>query len=210
MHIGRSWGHGQRVLLSALVVMLLSGPFSPLRAQQAGTDADLVDCGSTFSLEKRLLMQQWSAPGQCAQPVRTRVTDRFLGFTCVERGTEAAVCRSYLPVADSRAYDSAQFFRCVDLGLTGSDDGVAINRIREWTAPRDRCNWDPGAGVLALEVDFDRSLVCVATLCMPVDRLSVIGKLRLKHLLESAFRDLDLTAQAKGPQAVRPVRTEAR
>jgi hypothetical protein len=190
---------------------LLCGQFSPARAQQADPGAEeLVDCGSTLSLDKRLLMQQWAAPGHCDLPVRTRVVDRFLGFTCLEHGTEAAVCRSYLPAADSRAFDTAKFFRCVDLGLTGSAEGVAISRIREWAAQKDQCDWDPGAGVLAMEVDFDNSQVCVATLCMPVERLSVVGKVRLKYLLESAFRDLELTAQAEGPQPVRPVRAGAR
>ena len=155
-------------------------------------------------------MQQWAAAGACAQPVRTRVIDRFLGFTCVERGTDAAVCRGFVPVADSREFDTTNFFRCYDLGLTGSLEGIQINRLREWTAPQDQCDWDPNADVLAMEVDFDNGQVCVAALCMPVERLSAIGKVRLKHLLESAFRELDPAAEATGPRAVKPVRAGAR
>jgi hypothetical protein len=148
--------HQMRGLLQIAVFALL--PFavsSPLKAQLTGVaSAQLVDCGSTLSFDARLRMQQWAAPGGCAQPVRTRVTDRFLGFTCVENGTDAAVCRSYFPGSDSRAYDTAKFFRCVELGLTGSAEGVAIGRIREWAAAKDHCDWDPSAGVLAMEVDF--------------------------------------------------------
>jgi hypothetical protein len=110
-----------------------------------------------------------------------------------------------VPGADSRAYDTAKFFRCVDLGLTGWEDGITVSRIREWAAPKDECNWDPGADVLAVEVDFDNSQICAATLCMPAERLSVIGKVRLKQLLESAFRDLDLTADAAHPRLIKPV-----
>jgi hypothetical protein len=56
-----------------------------------------------------------------------------------------------------------------------------------------------------MEVDFERSLVCGATLCMPVERLTVIGKLRLKQLLESAFRDLDMMSMSHGVRPQRPV-----
>jgi hypothetical protein len=55
-----------------------------------------------------------------------------------------------------------------------------------------------------MEVDFERSLVCAATLCMPVERLTVIGKLRLKQLLESAFRDLDMMSMWHGVRPIHP------
>jgi hypothetical protein len=203
----RARGLLQTTILASLPLALLS----PLNAQPAEVgSAQMVDCGSTASLDSRLLMQQWAAPGACTRPVRTRVTDRFLGFTCVENGTDAAVCRSYVPGAESRAHDTSKFFRCVELGLTGSAEGVAIGRIREWAAPKDHCDWDPGAGILAMEVDFERSLVCAATLCMPVERLTVIGKLRLKQLLESAFRDLDMLSMSDGPRAILPVHASGR
>jgi hypothetical protein len=45
---------------------------------------------------------------------------------------------------------------------------------------------------------------------MPVERLTVIGKLRLKQLLESAFRDLDLMSMSDGPRPVLPVHASGR
>ena len=69
-----------------------------------------------------------------------------------------------------------------------------------------QCSWDPSLGVLAMEVDFDNGQVCAAAFCMPVDRLSAIGKVRLRRLVKSAFQELDLMAQASGPHAVSPVR----
>ncbi len=57
----------------------------------------------------------------------------------------------------------------------------------------------------AMEVDFERSLVCAATLCMPVERLTVIGDLHLKQLLENAFRDLDMMSMSHGVRPIHPV-----
>ena len=166
-----------------------------MRGEDAAAEAGLVHCGSTVSLEKRLHMQQWAPAGACAQPVKTRVVDRFLGFTCVEPGTDTPLCRGFVPAVDSRMYDTTNFYRCYDLGLTASMEGININRIREWAAEQDQCDWDPYANVLAMEVDFDNGQVCVAASCMPISRLSAIGMVRLRHLLESAFRELDSGAE---------------
>jgi hypothetical protein len=208
-----SWrrGWGLWVIPAALTAWLVGGLPAQVRAEDvAGESQQLVECGSTVSLDKRLVMQQWARPGACAEPVQTRVTDRFLGFTCVAEGTSAAVCRGFAPAAQSRAFDTTNFFRCYDLGLTGSMEGFEINRLREWAGRKDQCDWDANADVLAMEVDFGNGQVCVASLCMPVTRLSVIGKVRLRHLIESAFRELDPGAQTAGPQAVRPARASPR
>lgn len=209
MTFGRRHRYGASALLAALMLSLGGLP-SPSRAEDApGQPERLVNCGSRLSLDKRMHMQQWAAPGACAQPVKTRVIDRFLGFSCLEQGTDAAACRAFVPVANSRAFNTANFYRCFDLGVTGSMEGIEINRIREWAGKRDQCNWDPNADVLAMEVDFENGQVCAATLCMPVERLSAIGKVRLRQLLASAFRELDPASQAAGPQGVGPVRADA-
>lgn len=182
-----------------------SAGVSTVQGQQT-EDRALVQCRSTISLDKRLVMEQWALPGGCDRPIRTRVIDRFLGFTCLERSPESSVCRSYLPGVDSKAFDTAKSFRCVDLGLMDQDGGVVVSRMREWAAEPKQCDWDPYAGVIAMEVDFDNGQVCVAAFCMAVDRLSAIGKTRLRELVASAFRELGLTAQAGGPHAVYSVR----
>jgi hypothetical protein len=203
MHFDRRRAGWQGLSLAGLVAFMLGWVHPPLQAQ--GMDAGTADCGTRMSLDQRLIMQQWSvAGGDCTLPVKTRVIDRFLGFTCTERGTDAPTCRSYVPGGGSRAYDTAQFFRCVDLGLTGWEDGITVSRIREWAAPQDDCSWDPGADVLAMEVDLDNGYVCAAALCMPAERLTAMGKVRLKQLIESAFRDLDLTAEVVFPRFINP------
>ena len=199
---------GKAITIGALLWASSAG-INTVQAQQAEHLA-LVECHSTISLDKRLVMEQWALPGGCDRPIGTRVTDRFLGFTCLERSAEISVCRSYLPGTDSRAFDTAKSFRCVDLGLTDQDGVVVVSRMREWAAEPKQCDWDPYAGVIAMEVDFDNGQVCVAAFCMAVDRLSAIGKSRLKELVASAFRELVLTAQAGGSHAVYPVHARSK
>ena len=90
--------------------------------------------------------------------------------------------------------------------MTDQDGVVVVNRMREWAVEPKQCDWDPYAGVIAMEVDFDNGQICVAAFCMAVDRLSAFGKARLREIVASAFRELGLTAQARGPHAVYPVR----
>ena len=207
----RNWPRQRRRLggfVLGLVVATLNValPVSGTLTAQQSTQANpaLVRCSSTISLEKRLVMEQWAQADACDRPVRTRLTDQFLGFTCVgQAGTDT--CRSFVPGPASRAFDTAKGFRCVDVALTEVDGGVAVSRMREWAALPQQCSWDPSLGVLAMEVDFDNGQVCAAAFCMPMDRLSAIGKVRLRRLVTSAFQELDLMAQADGPHAVRPV-----
>jgi hypothetical protein len=183
----------------------VSGMLTAQQSTQAGSS--LVRCNSTISLEKRLIMEQWAQAGACDRPVRTRLTDQFLGFTCVSQAG-ADTCRSFVPGPASRAFDTAKGFRCVDVALTEVDGGVAVSRMREWAAVPKQCSWDPSLGVLAMEVDFDNGQVCAAAFCMPMDRLSAIGKVRLRRLVTSAFQELDLMAQGGGPHAVGPVHAQ--
>ena len=87
-----------------------------------------------------LVMEQWALPGGCDRPIRTRVTDRFLGFTCVERSAEFSVCKSYLPGVDSKVFDTAKSFRCVDFGVTDQDGVVVVSRMREWAVEPKQCD----------------------------------------------------------------------
>lgn len=197
---------GTAILWLGIATLSVAVPISPtLTAQESSqpSDPSLVRCGSTISLDKRLVMEQWGAPGECERPLRTRVTDKFLGFACVSRaGTDS--CRSFVPNRESRAFDMAKGFRCVDLAFTVTDAGVAVSRMREWAAMPKQCDWDPSLNILAMEVDFENGNVCVAALCTPVDRLSVIGKVRLRRLITSAFQELNLVAQSHGPQRNQP------
>jgi hypothetical protein len=155
-----------------------------------------IACGEQVSRENRLVMQQWAAPGDCQKPLTTRVTDKFLGFTCLEVTPEVFHCRSFLPDPGSRAFDTAKYNRCIDIGVTYSEDGVVITGMREWAGVQQTCEWDPSLQLLALEVDFIFRQVCIAGLCMAANRLSAIGRLRLRHAIATAFPELDLTAQA--------------
>jgi hypothetical protein len=177
-----------------LILVAVGAPAQPAVPERG----PLVACESIISMEKRLLMERWARQGACERPVRARFTDRFLGFTCTtEAGTDA--CHAFVPGPSSRAFDTAQVFRCVDVALTETDDGsVTVSRMREWAAAPKACDWDPAAGVLAMDVDFDNGQVCVGASCMAFDRLTAIGKVRLQRLVTSAFRDLGLMAQDGG------------
>ena len=198
-------GHRNRTVGLALAGLLTCSALSAAGAQDTKLESEreLVQCTSTISLEKRLVFEQWSLPDGCERPMRTRVIDRFLGYTCIEEQSQVATCRAYIPGPDSRAFDTSEVFRCVDLGVTPSEDGVAVSRLREWAAPQKTCDWRPNLQLLAMEVDFDNGHVCVAALCMPADRLSVVGKWRFRLLIEKAFRELDLVGEVNGPRPVR-------
>ena len=188
-----------RAILIACASVLLLGMESASLAHELAVPSqfggqDTIACGEQVSLDNRLVMQQWAAPGDCQKPTRTRVTDRFLGFTCLEETTEVTHCRSFLPDRDSRAFDTAKYNRCIDIGVTDSEDGVVVTRMREWAGVKANCEWDPSLQLLALEVDFKFRQVCIADLCMAANRLSVVGRLRLRRAISTAFPELDLTA----------------
>ena len=159
-------------------------------------------CAPTVSLDKRLVMEQWARDEACAQPLRTRVTDRFLGIACLETSPDVSACRAFTPAPGSRAFNTSRVFRCVDIALADTEQGIVVSRMLEWAAPAPKvCDWTAARETLAMEVDFVRGDVCVGGLCMPVDRLSTIGKLRLRELIESALRELGLLASTSSVRA---------
>lgn len=173
---------------------------APLHAQDQSPP---VACPLFTSAEKRLVMEQWSPDATCERPTRTRVTDRFVGFVCGDASGGSAWCRSFTPAAESRAFDTSKAYRCIDVAVTATEDRLQLNRMREWVAPQpQQCDWDPSAPVLASEVDFDNGQVCVAGLCIEPNRLSLVGKLRLRQLVQKALRDLQLLDADEPPQTV--------
>ena len=182
-------------------------------AQEAGpalptAQGSLQKCPSTVSPEGRLVMEQWAQDGNCERPVRTRVTDRFLGYSCREESPESrTACRAFTSPPKSREFDTSRLFRCVDMALTDTEAGPFIGRIREWVGPANECDWSRSPNVLTMEVDFARGEVCTGGLCLVVTRLSPIGKVRLRHLIEKALRDLDISASTV---SLRPPRAAGR
>ena len=183
-----------RCLLSVVFSLLVVSGTSFIGSVSAEDtpDAPSLRCSSVASFDQRLLMEQWATPGHRSRPTRTRVTDQFLGFSCFQFSPERVGCRPFMPQADSRALNTAKGFRCVEVILMDGDRGAEINRLREWAAPPRQCRWDPSAGVLAMEVDFEHSQVCLHALCIEIDRLSVIGRTCLRRLITTAFEQLNL------------------
>ena len=181
-------------VLFGLVVVVNGANFSSSVRAEDTPDAELARCNFIVSLDKRLLVEQWAMPGHCSRPMRTRMTDQFLGFTCFQLSSEINGCRPFIPRVDSRAFDTAKSFRCVDVAVMHGDGGIEVNRLREWAAPPKQCEWDPKAGVLAMEVDFEHGQVCLAAFCIDINRLSAIGMTRLRHLITSALEELNLKA----------------
>jgi hypothetical protein len=166
----------------------------PLRRGASGV---LEACRPIVSLEGRVVMEQWALAGSCEKPTRTRVTDRFLGYSCLESDPQSVACRPFVPPPESRAFDSSRIFRCVDVAVADSEMGIAITRMREWVSPSRECDWGRSLDLPAMEVDFTRREVCAGGLCIAAGRLSLIGQLRLRHLIGKALRDLDMTPNTK-------------
>jgi hypothetical protein len=176
-----------RGALLAAAMLLAAAP------SRADAEAALQACAPVVSLEGRLVMQQWAGEGGCASPVRTRITDRFLGIACLDESPGISICRAFTPPPGSRAFDTTRVFRCVDIAIADTEQGIVIARMREWAAPAPRvCDWTEGREQLAMEVDFARGYVCVGGLCMPVAKLSALGKIRLRGLIERALREFGL------------------
>lgn len=156
--------------------------------------SDLMQCEPIVSLEKRLHMERWAPNGECNRPTRARITDHYLGYSCVMQGGIDS-CRAFVPRPGSRDLDTAKGFRCLELSLTIDRGGeYHVHRLREWATTSTECEWDPNLGLLATEVDFDESHVCAAGACIPFQQLSGIGKARLKYLVISAFKENGVTS----------------
>lgn len=192
--------------LAAAIVTSSSEAVMP----EGEVDPVLTACNSSVSFDNRLFFEQWGTAGHCSSPLQTRVTDQFLGFTCHQLSPGNIVCRSFIPRLDSRVFDTAKGFRCVEVTVMDGEGGPDINRLREWAAPPKQCDWDiHGTHVLAIEVDFEHGQVCLAALCIDADRLSAIGVTRLKWLVRSAFEKLNLRAAAPGSRRVYPAYLDA-
>lgn len=56
-----------------------------------------------------------------------------------------------------------------------------------------------------MEVDLARGDVCVGGFCIAASKLSAIGKVRLRGLIESALRELGLIASTESVRARAPL-----
>jgi len=191
------------LVISALAICAASGvAVAQQRPLRPSATKPLKACHAIVSFEGRIVIEQWARPKNCKKPIRTRVTDRFLGFSCLESDPQSVSCRPFVPPPASRAFHTSRFFRCFDLAVVDTETGFVITRMREWTSPSKKCHWSKSMYVAAMEVDFATREVCVGALCMSVGRLSPIGQLRLRHLIGKALRDLDMISGAKMTQGV--------
>lgn len=172
----------------------------------AAEDGD--QCALVVSPDHRLTVERWARDGQCERPVRTRVIDRFLGFACLQNASESSTCRSFAPPLGRYVLDAPQFFHCVEVFVTDADAGIAITRMRQWVGSGKGCDWSPSLEAPVMEVDFRQREVCAGGLCIPADRLSISGKIRLRRLIETAFRQLgiDSSQERWGPLPMRPAK----
>lgn len=174
---------------SALVFALVAGAaIFPSIGSAVAEDGNLTTCAPVVSADQRLRMEQWAIDGHCARRVRTRVTDRYLGFTCSKERDTSIRCRSYLPTSDSKAFERGSFQRCFDAAATANGAEYTVNRVREWvTSEPGKCEWDPYLNVLAVEMDLENAQVCIEDLCVPTSKLSIVGRMRLVRIILKAF-----------------------
>ncbi|MGD9715241.1 MAG: hypothetical protein AB7V46_24770 [Thermomicrobiales bacterium] len=158
----------------------------PSAGSAASEDRNLTACAPVVSADQRLRMERWAIDEHCARPVRTRVIDRYLGFTCSKELDAAVRCRSYLPTFESRALERGNIQRCFDAALTAVEGEYAVSRVREWvTSVSGKCEWDPH--LLAVETDLENAQVCIDELCVATSQLSIVGRLRLLRTILKAF-----------------------
>jgi hypothetical protein len=149
----------------------------------------------------RLQAQRWAAAADCDKPLRTRVTDRFLGFTCTEGLADAVTCRAFLPPPGSSAFDTSRNFRCVDFAVTDTELGPVVTAMREWAEPSKTCDWSRSGELPFMQVDFGAGRTCVMPggLCISVPMLTAIGKVRLRQSIEKALREFGMVP-SDGPR----------
>jgi hypothetical protein len=193
--------------LSVCIVPESSGAEELPSKDRAPAETD-VECALAISPDYRLTIERWAPAGECARPVRTRVTDRFLGFACVKNAADRSTCHSFAPSLPSRALDAAGLFHCVEMFVTATDAGIVVTRLKQWVASRKECDWGPSFEAPVTELDFGRGAICTGGICMPADRLSISGKLRLRRLVATALRQLGIATMEKwkSPLPTHPVR----
>jgi hypothetical protein len=181
-------------LLGAMVIavaslVLIAGATLFLSISSAVTAKGvLTACTPVVSADQRLRKEKWAIDGHCDNPTRTRVTDRYLGFTCSKGLGAAATCRLQPPAFDSKAFGRGRFQQCFDADVTSTEMEFVVNRVREWvTAKPGKCEWDPDVNLLSVEMDLDNARVCREDQCISIIRLSVVGRLRLVRTILKAF-----------------------
>lgn len=179
--------------LDVLMIAVASIAISAVAALFLGTTAVaqegiLTACTPLVSADQRLRMEQWAIDGNCTRPVRTRVTDRYLGFTCSKGPSTSTKCRTLPPVFERKASIKSLYQQCFDAVATSTDMEFAVNRVREWvTSDLSKCEWDPAANLLSVEADLDNAQVCIEDHCISITKLSVVGRLRLVRTILKAF-----------------------
>jgi hypothetical protein len=183
-------------LVSILVLCAFTGAPNPQATKQelAERGEPLRECPSVVSADDRLLTERWAASEDCDKPLRTRVTDRFLGFTCAQAPADTVTCRAFLPPPGSRVFDTSRHFRCVDFAVADTESGIVFSRMREWVDFSKTCDWSRSGELPAMEVDFAGGKTCVMPggLCISAGLLTPIGKVRLRQSIEKALREFGL------------------
>jgi hypothetical protein len=197
-------------VLSALAVCILPKPSGAeeLSFKDRAPIEMEVQCPLAVSPDQRLRIERWAPEGECEKPVRVRVTDRFLGFTCLGNAAGRSTCRSFAPPLPVGALDAAGLFHCVEMFVTATDAGIVVTRMRQWVVSRKECDRNASLEAPVTEVDFGRSAICAGGICIPADRLSISGKLRLRRLVATTLRQLGVATieQRHGPLPTHPVR----
>jgi hypothetical protein len=189
--------------MTAICALPLASVAQNRRVQEPAIALPLVACPTVVALNGRLVFEQWAETVACSRPVRTRATDRYLGFSCHEIIGQGSACRSFVPPPDSRALDTSRRPHCVDVAFTLSDVEMIITRIRMWEAETGQCVVSQAPEALAMEVDLTEGQVCAGGFCTPANRLSPIGRLRLRHLMVAVFKDLETSPTAESPSLSR-------
>ena len=158
---------------------------------QDGPGGGLQQCDLLMTPDARLVREVWATSGNCESPVRVRITDRRLGFTCVKAVGEAtARCRAFVPPPMAQELDRSRFVHCVGVELTTSPGAVSLSRVDEWIGSSLPCALYPPEETTTAQIDLDLGRACItpSEQCIAIAHLSALGRRRVQGIVQEAVK----------------------
>ena len=124
-------------------------------------------------------------------PVRVRITDRRLGFTCVKAVGDATTrCRAFVPPPMAQELDRSRFVHCVGVELTTSPGAVSLSRVDEWIGASLPCALYPPEQTTTAQIDLELGRACITPgeQCIAIARLSALGRRRVQGIVQKAVK----------------------
>ena len=185
------FGIGRRARWLACLAVACVCTHASITTAQDGPGGGLQQCDSSTTPDARLVREEWAASGNCESPVRVRITDRRLGFTCVKAVGEATTrCRAFVPPPMAQELDRSRFVHCVGVELTTSPGAVSLSRVDEWIGASLPCALYPPEQTTTAQIDLELGRACITPgeQCIAIARLSALGRRRVQGIVQKAVK----------------------